>query len=99
MKNVSDKCYKKNQNTHFVFNYFFFNRAVYEIMWKNNVEPGRRQMTMWRMRIACWIPKAANTHSEYVILITFPLRQKLHELISVLRKTHIACIVVALYRL
>jgi hypothetical protein len=25
-------------------------------------------MTIWRMRIACWIPKATNTHSEYVIL-------------------------------
>jgi len=26
---------------------------------------------MWRMRYACWITKAADTHSEYVILITF----------------------------
>ena len=25
------------------------------------------------MRIAYWIPKATNTHSEYVILIAFPL--------------------------
>ena len=24
-----------------------------------------------RMRIACWIPKATNTHSEYVMLIDF----------------------------
>jgi len=31
--------------------------------------PGRRQLTIWRMRIACWIPKATNTISEYVILI------------------------------
>jgi len=23
------------------------------------------------MRFACWIPKATNTHSEYVILIEF----------------------------
>ena len=28
-------------------------------------------MTTWGMRIACWIPKATNTHSEYVILIAF----------------------------
>jgi len=28
-------------------------------------------MTTWPMRIACWITKAANTHSEYVIFITF----------------------------
>jgi len=29
------------------------NRAVYKIMWKNIVQLGRPQMTMWRMRIAC----------------------------------------------
>jgi hypothetical protein len=25
-----------------------------------------------RMRIACWIPKGTDTHSEYVIRIAFP---------------------------
>ena len=28
-----------------------------------------------RNRTACWIPKATNLHSEYVILIAFPLQQ------------------------
>ena len=51
---------------------FFENRAVYEIMWKNIVELGRPHMAIRRMRIACWILKATNTHSEYVILIAFP---------------------------
>jgi len=32
-----------------------------------------------RMRIACGIPGASNTHSEYVILIAFPLQQGLQE--------------------
>ena len=32
-----------------------------------------------RMRIACWIPKATDTHSEYAILIAFRLQQWLHE--------------------
>jgi len=36
-------------------------RAVHEITWKN-VERGRPQMTVRRMRIACWMPKATNTH-------------------------------------
>jgi hypothetical protein len=72
MRNVSDKNCRENQNTYFVF--IFLNRAVYEIMWKNIVEPDSRQMTVWRMRIACWIPMATNTHSEYVILIAFPLQ-------------------------
>jgi len=35
--------------------FFLENRAVYKIMWKNMVEPDRLQMTIWRMRIACWI--------------------------------------------
>jgi hypothetical protein len=34
-----------------------------------NVEPDRPQVTIWRMRIACWITNTTNTHSEYVILI------------------------------
>ena len=31
--------------------FFFENQVVYEIMWKNTVEPDRPQMTIWRMRI------------------------------------------------
>jgi hypothetical protein len=59
-------------------------------MWKNAVEPYRAQMAIWRMRFACWIPKARNTHSEYVILTTFPQQKWLHESISTLRYTYIA---------
>ena len=29
--------------------FFFENRALYEIMWKNIVEPDRPQTTIWRM--------------------------------------------------
>jgi len=32
---------------------FSENRAVYETMWKNIVEPDRPQMTTRHMRIAC----------------------------------------------
>jgi len=39
---------------------------------KNNVvESGRPQMTIWRMRVTCWLPKATNTHSEYVFAYCF----------------------------
>jgi len=60
---------------------FFFleNRVAYEIMWKNTVEPDRPQMTIWRKNIACWIPNATNTYSEYEIVIAFLLQQWLHE--------------------
>jgi len=52
-------------------NFFSENCAIYEIMWKNAVELGRLQTTIWRMRIACWIHKVTNTYSEYVTLIAF----------------------------
>jgi len=72
VRNAVYKSCTENQNTHFVFSDFFFeNRTVCEIMWENMVERGRPQMAIWRMRAACWIPKATNTHSEYVILTDF----------------------------
>jgi hypothetical protein len=71
---------------------FIVNCAVYEITWKNSVQPDRPQMTIWRMRVACWLTKATNTLSEYVIIIVFfSLRQWLHERVSMLRYTYIAC--------
>ena len=42
-------------------------------------------MTIWRMRIACWITKATNTLLEYVIFIAFPLQQYWHYRASMLR--------------
>jgi len=36
---------------------------------------GETTGTVWRMRISRWLPKAANTHSECVILIAFLLQQ------------------------
>jgi hypothetical protein len=54
------------------FMFFIQNRAVYVITWKNIVEPEVTDDNVTRrMRIACWITKAANTRSEYVILIAF----------------------------
>jgi hypothetical protein len=35
------------------------------------VEPGRPKITIWSIRVACWVTKAINIHSEYVILIVF----------------------------
>jgi len=43
---------------------FSESRDVCEIMWISKVEPDGPRMTMWRMRFACWVTKAAN--SEYV---------------------------------
>jgi hypothetical protein len=80
MRNVLGQSCRESQNTHFVFKIFFSeSRIVYEIMWNNFVEPDRPQMTILRMRFACWITKPIDTHSEYVILMTFPWQQWLRE--------------------
>jgi hypothetical protein len=85
---------KTNQKTSFMFNNVYPKTvAVYEIMWKNIVEPGMPQMTTWRMRIACWITKATDTHSEYVIFIAFTRQKWLRERASLLRYTYIASLV------
>jgi len=89
MKNISDKVIEKLE-THTLYTiifFFFYNRAACEIMWKNTVERGRAQMTIWRMRVACWILKATNTYTGYVIHIAFPLQQWLQESASMLRYT------------
>jgi len=41
-------------------NSFPKNRAVYEVMWKIILDPDRSQMTVRRMRIACWIGKVTD---------------------------------------
>ena len=52
-------------------------------MWRNVVQPDRPQI--WRTRVTCYIPKATNTHREYVTLIVFPLQPGSYERPSVLR--------------
>jgi len=63
-------------------------------MWTNTVEPDRSQMTIWRMRFACWITKATYAHSECVTVIAVPLQQWLHESAPLLRYTYIASLVI-----
>ena len=36
-------------------------QRLHELMWRNTIQRGRRQITIWRMRIACWVPKATDT--------------------------------------
>jgi hypothetical protein len=90
MRNVSDKSCRENQDTHFVFSKFVFLEycAVYEVLWKNVVERGRPQMTIWRMGTA---PKATNTHSQYLILTAFPPQQWLQKHASMLSNMYSAC--------
>ena len=68
---------------------------MYEIMWKNVVEVGRWQMTIW-----CMLSEAGylrlqytHTHTGCVKLIAFPQQQWLHKRASVSR-TYIAPLVI-----
>jgi hypothetical protein len=69
--------------------FFFENRNLYEITWKNIVEWGRTKMTIWSMRIACCVIKATNTHLFCVIFIAFPQQRN-----SMLRYTNTDCLLV-----
>ena len=94
MRNVLDKIVHKIK-THIYVQYFFFSKIMlFEIMWKNKAEADRPQMTKWTTRFVCWIPKAQNTQSEYVILIAFPRQQWLHEHASILLYMHTVCLIV-----
>jgi len=61
-------------------------------MRKITVQPDKPQKTIRRISFACWIPKATNSHPEYVILIAFPLQHWLHERTSMSRYTYFACL-------
>jgi hypothetical protein len=59
-------------------------------MWKYVVQTDRPQMTIIRrMRFACWITKATDTHSEYVIPLS--RQQLLRERATILR-LHAHCL-------
>jgi hypothetical protein len=62
------------KNIYLIFNNFFDRKSCLG----HNVEKcgiGRHATDdniIWHMRVACWIIRATNTHSERVILIDFP---------------------------
>jgi hypothetical protein len=60
------------------------------------VELGRPEMTIRvkHVLIACWIPKATDTHTVCVILTNFPPQHLFAERVSALRYTHPACLLI-----
>jgi hypothetical protein len=89
--NIWDRSCRESQNTHFMFNSGFLNRGIYEIKWKNMVEPDRPQM-IWRMRFAYWAPKTTNIRSYYVIRIVLHYKNVERTRLSV-TLLYIACLV------
>jgi hypothetical protein len=81
---VADSC-RENQNTHFSLNNIFFeNRALYEKMWKNTVEPDRPQMTIWDKGLQTGYLRLQKRDYDYVMRIAFPWHEWLNERASIL---------------
>jgi hypothetical protein len=110
MRDVSDKRHRENHNTHFIFNNFFsWKLWRYEIMSKNVMESERPQMTMWCMRVACWISTVtcaymhahvhepghphSCTHRQICNSFCFSMETIIHKHTSVLHYTYIASLV------
>jgi len=47
MRNILDQNCRENQNTFYVQKHSTENRAVYETMWKNMVQPNRLKMPIY----------------------------------------------------
>jgi len=54
------------KSKHILCSVTFLNRPFYETMWKNMVMPERStdDNIIGRMRIACWIPRGTDTHTQ-----------------------------------
>ena len=81
-------------NVSYSITFFFFRKSCR--LWDNVEKYGRARQAKYdniirRMRFACCIPKATDTHSEYIILIASPWQQWLRERVSMLCHAQIAC--------
>jgi hypothetical protein len=94
MRNASDKTRTENYKTQFTFHDYFLSEIFAFIGYF------RKYFTAWqatvaniirRMRIACWITKATNTHWVYVILFAFPRQHSIREWDSMLHLHYAAC--------
>jgi len=89
LRNFANKSCTENKNTLFLFSNF----KLYSL-WDNVQKYVRAGQTtdgsiIRRMRLARWINKATDTHSEYVILNAFPRRQWLCERAWMVRYTYL----------
>jgi len=81
--------------THVLYSVTFFRNPCF--LWHNVEKHGRARQAsgdiIRHMCFACWITKATNTHSEYVILPAFPRQQWLRECALVLSYAFVAYLV------
>jgi hypothetical protein len=93
----NEKCFRqtlKRKSKHiFCLIALFCNRLVYETVWKMWKSQTGRRRRYGAFALHAVYHKAADTHSEYVILTAFPLQQWLYECASLLRNTYAAFLV------
>jgi len=83
---------RRMQITHFMLNIIFQNSCC---LWDSGEKYGRAGWAtddniIEHMHFSCWIPKATNTYSSYVILIGYLQQQLLHEPASMVRYVYFA---------
>ena len=89
-KRVVDKV-----KTHFTFSNFYFPKIVPFIRLCGKYSTARQftgDNIIQRVRLACWITQAIDTHPDYVILIAFPLQVWLMNKSQCYIYTYIACV-------
>ena len=77
MRNIPDQFGRENQNARFMFSNFFFPKIVPFMTYvekRGTAREATGDNIIRRMRFACWISKATDTGSEYVIIIAFSLQ-------------------------
>jgi len=92
------KSFRENQNTHFVFSYFFFRNTCR--LWENvekYFRAGHATDDNMAHSIASWMRKAINTHTACVILVAFLQWQWLNKRARMLRYKYIVCLVCFLF--
>jgi hypothetical protein len=62
-------------------------------MWKITYGRATDYNIIRRMRYACWITKATDAQSEYVVILAFPWQTWLRERVSIVRYTYISCLI------
>jgi len=82
VKHVSDKSCRENPNTHLILSLFFgkivpFLDDVGKYGRAREVSDDNTCIIR-RLRLAYWVAKAADIHSEYVILLPFARQEWLH---------------------
>jgi len=95
MRNVKDKIFRENQNTHFMYYKRFFLKIM-QFMKYYGMLRGRAGQAKDNMNLTCWITTAANNQWEYEIIFALPRQPLLGDHTPILNSTYFACLVIIL---